>query len=90
MNKKEFSKKVADAMDCTIAEAEEMIDEVFEAVADVLEEGDKIIIRDFGTFSTKVQAARVARNPKTGEKIQVPEKIVPKFKAAVGLKERCN
>jgi len=90
MNKREFLKKVSDALDCTIADAEETVTEVFEVIADVLEEEDKITIKDFGTFFTKVQAARVARNPKTGKKIQVPEKIVPKFKPSPALKERCN
>jgi len=47
-----------------------------------VEEGEKVMIRDFGTFSMKDRAARTARNPKTGEAVQVPAKTVLVFKAS--------
>lgn len=60
--------------------------EVVKAAADIIKEavasGEKVILRGFGTFQMKTRAARVARNPKTGESINVPEKTVLVFKAA--------
>lgn len=54
--------------------------QVFEGVRKLLRKGEKITLQDFGTFSVKDQAARVGRNPSTGEPVQVPAKTVPKFK----------
>jgi DNA-binding protein HU-beta len=54
---------------------------------EALKKGDKVEIRGFGTFLMKERAPRVARNPKTGEKVTVPAKLVPAFKPGKDLKE---
>lgn len=55
---------------------------VFDAIKDRVERGEKVRIKDFGTFQMKTRAARTARNPRTGEEVKVPEKTVLTFKAS--------
>lgn len=55
---------------------------VFDAIKDQVERGEKVRIKGFGTFQMKTRAARTARNPGTGEKVQVPKKKVLTFKAS--------
>lgn len=63
---------------------------VFSLMTQHLSNGDRIEIRGFGSFGTKTREARTARNPKTGETIQVAAKRVVQFKAGKELKERLN
>jgi integration host factor subunit beta len=63
-----------------------IIDEMVKALAD----GQRIEIRGFGSFSLSERSARVGRNPKTGEKVMVPGKRVPHFKAGKDLRERVD
>lgn len=63
---------------------------VFYEVAARLNRDGEIAFRDFGKFSTKVRPARTARNPRTGEPVDVPEKVVVKFKAFTDLKRSLN
>lgn len=63
---------------------------VLDAMADALAQGDRIEIRGFGSFSLNYRPPRVGRNPKSGEKVQVPEKYVPHFKAGKELRERVD
>lgn len=64
---------------------------VFEAIQDVITEslkaGEKVTITGFGSFEAKSRDARTCRNPQTGETVQVPAKVVPKFSAGSILKE---
>lgn len=76
--------------DLTTAKVEEMFDAVFDTIASELESGNKVDIRGFGVFSVKDQKARTARNPRTGEAIEVPAKKAPAFKAGKGLKDQVN
>ena len=62
----------------------------FEHIGVALMDGDDVRLIDFGTFSTTERSARTARNPKTGEAIQVPAKTAVKFKAGKGLAEAVN
>lgn len=55
---------------------------VFDAIKDRVERGERVQIKGFGTFQMKTRAARVARNPRTGDEVQVPEKKVMTFKAS--------
>ena len=71
-------------------EAERTVDAVFAALVKVLQSGDKIDIRGFGTFKVKDQPARQARNPRTGEAIAVPAKKVAVFKAGKELAAALN
>jgi len=58
-----------------------------EVVAEALKKGEKVEIRNFGIFLMKERAPRIARNPKTGEKVRVPARLVPTFRPGKGLKE---
>ena len=63
---------------------------VFDSIIEALHNGDKIELRGFGSFRLRERKARVGRNPKTGETVQVPTKKVPYFKAGKELKELIN
>ncbi|MFA6119873.1 MAG: HU family DNA-binding protein [Sideroxydans sp.] len=63
---------------------------ILESIADSLSKGRRVEIRNFGSFDLNYHAQRVARNPKTGEKVITPAKYVPRFKAGLGLKERVD
>lgn len=63
---------------------------ILEAMADSLAKGDRIEIRGFGSFALNYRPPRVGRNPKSGDKVQVPEKHVPHFKAGKELRERVD
>jgi len=63
---------------------------ILDAMSDVLARGDRIEIRGFGSFSLNYRPQRIGRNPKTGEKVEVPAKYVPHFKAGKELRERVD
>ncbi len=63
---------------------------ILDAIAKHLAGNGKVEIRGFGSFRLNVRPARNARNPKTGEKVAVPEKVVPHFKPGLELKRRVN
>jgi integration host factor subunit beta len=63
---------------------------IIEAMAEALARGDRIEIRGFGSFALNYRPPRVGRNPKSGEKVEVPEKWVPHFKAGKELRERVD
>src|SRR3546814_596765 len=63
---------------------------VLDAMAQALSEGQRIEIRGFGSFSLSARSPRVGRNPKSGETVHVPGKLVPHFKAGKELRERVD
>ena len=63
---------------------------ILDAMSEALVKGDRIEIRGFGRFSLNYRPPRVGRNPKSGEKVDVPEKWVPHFKAGKELRERVD
>jgi integration host factor subunit beta len=63
---------------------------ILEALSEALVRGDRIEIRGFGSFALNYRPPRVGRNPKSGEKVNVPEKWVPHFKAGKELRERVD
>lgn len=71
----------------TKADAERAVEAMIEAVVGGLKKGDEVSIAGLGIFKTKMRAARVARNPRTGATVQVPSMRVPKFQPAKALKE---
>jgi DNA-binding protein HU-beta len=87
VTKKEIVDHVADNCDMTKADAERAIDSVVDMVSSHLVKGDDVAIAGFGAFTTSQRAAREARNPRTGESVQVPAMRVPKFKPAKALKD---
>jgi DNA-binding protein HU-beta len=72
------------------AQVQQMVDDVFEMIAEAMARGEKIDLRGFGTFSVRASAARTGRNPQTGEPIQIPARNTPGFKPGKELKERVN
>jgi len=87
MNKKDLRDFVADDLGTTKAEANISIDAVLAGIVAGITEDGKVTLVGFGSFTAVKRAARKARNPKTGEPIDVPEKIVPKFKPSAKMKE---
>ena len=63
---------------------------ILDAMSDALAKGDRIEIRGFGSFSLNYRPPRVGRNPKSGDKVSVPERWVPHFKAGKELRERVD
>tara|TARA_B100000795_G_C22798455_1_gene440584 strand:+ start:776 stop:1054 length:279 start_codon:yes stop_codon:yes gene_type:complete len=71
-------------------DAELSVNLILEAVSDSLNNNNRIEIRGFGSFSLNYRPSRIGRNPKTGEKVDVPEKYVPHFKAGKELRVRVD
>lgn len=74
----------------TPRDAERVVATVFGEIADALADGDRVELRGFGAFSVKKRDARVGRNPRTGETVQVGIKNAPYFKTGKELRERLN
>ncbi len=90
MNKAELIAKIAEDSGITKVQAEKALGAFTGAVSDSLKAGNKIALVGFGTFDVSARAARTARNPRTGDPIQVPAMNVPRFKAGKGLKDAVN
>lgn len=87
MNKQSLIDAVHEKIGGTKVQAEQAVDTIIESIVSSLKKGDEVSIAGLGIFSTKQRAARTARNPRTGEAIQVAAMKVPKFRAAKALKD---
>lgn len=87
MNKQALAEVVHAKLGGTKVQAEEVVDSIFDAIIGSLKKGHEVSIAGFGIFAVKQRAARMARNPKTGEQVKVAAKRVPKFRPAKGLKD---
>ena len=87
MNKTELIAAVAEKTGMTKKDAERVINATFESVTEALAKGDKVAVSGFGNFEVKAREARVGRNPRTKETIQIPATKLPAFKAAKALKD---
>lgn len=87
MNKAAIAEIIHEKMGGTKVSAEQTLDAILEEMVTTLKKGGEVSIAGLGIFSTKARAARTARNPKTGEAIQVKATTVPKFRAAKALKD---
>ncbi len=90
MNKNDLIATVSSKTDLSKADAAAAIDGVFDAISEVLTAGSEVRLVGFGTFSITNRRATEGRNPRTGEKIQIPASKQPKFKAGKGLKDAVN
>ncbi len=90
MTKADLVDKVTSLGDLTRRDGEVIVDTLFESVIGALKEGDKIEIRGFGSFRTRQRKSRIGRNPKTGERVDVPAKRVPFFKPSKELRDTVN
>jgi len=79
-----------DFPDLTQREVESVVSAVFDSITDQLAHGGRVELRGFGAFSTRQRDARVGRNPRTGESVQVNAKRVPYFKPGKEMRERLN
>jgi integration host factor subunit beta len=90
MTKADLVEEVARVTELTRKDSEVIVDTLFESVIKALKTGDKLEVRGFGSFRVRQRNARVGRNPKTGEKVEVPAKRVPYFKPSKELKDLIN
>ena len=90
MTKADLVEEVIRATELPRKESETIVETIFESIIQTLKEDKKIEIRGFGSFRTRPRRGRVGRNPKTGEKVEVPAKRIPFFKPSKELKEFVN
>ncbi|MAD94238.1 MAG: integration host factor subunit beta [Rhodobacteraceae bacterium] len=91
MIRSELVEKIAEANpDLYQRDVERIVSTVFNEIIEALADGDRVELRGFGAFSVKKRDARVGRNPRTGEAVQVEEKHVPFFKTGKLLRDRLN
>ena len=87
MNKADIIDAVHGKLEGTKKQAEEVVEMIFGAITKELANGGEVSVSGFGIFAAKQRAARQARNPRTGEMVNVPATKVPKFRAAKALKD---
>ncbi|MDN5326368.1 MAG: DNA-binding protein HU-beta [Moorella sp. (in: firmicutes)] len=87
MNKMDLVASVAEKTDLTKKDAEKVVNAVLASIEEALAQGEKVQLVGFGTFEIKERAARVGRNPRTGEEIQIAATRAPVFKAGKALKD---
>lgn len=90
MTKAELVEEVSRVSDLTKKHSEVIVDTVFQSIIDALHRGEKIELRGFGSFRLRKRESRKGRNPKTGDKVDVPPKSVPYFKPGKELKDLIN
>jgi len=91
MTKSELIARLAERFPQLVAkDAEFAVKMILDAMSEALVRGDRIEIRGFGSFALNYRPPRVGRNPKSGEKVSVPAKWVPHFKAGKELRERVD
>jgi integration host factor subunit beta len=90
MTKAELVDEVARVVQLTKKQAETIVNIVFDSIVQSLRSGEKIELRGFGSFRLRSRKSRTGRNPKTGEKVDVPPKKIPYFKPGKELKELIN
>jgi DNA-binding protein HU-beta len=88
MNKAELAQSLAEKLNVSKREGEDMINALLEIITQTLKSGGEVVLTGFGAFSVKTRAARTGVNPqKPTEKINIPAVKVPKFKAGKALKD---
>ena len=87
MNKQELITAIAEKTELSKKDADKALAALTSTITETLKAGEKVALVGFGTFEVKTRAAKESRNPRTGEKMMLPEKKVPSFKAGAGLKD---
>src|ERR1700692_467695 len=90
MTKADLIEEVSRLAELTRKDSEVIVETIFDSVVRTLRSGDKIEIRGFGSFRTRQRKPRVGRNPKTGDRVEVPPKKIPFFKPSKELKDMVN
>ena len=87
MTKAELVNQVAQTVNISRSEADTIVTEVLDSIVQSLRDGDSVEFRGFGSFRIRTRPARMGRNPKSGETVEVPSKTIPFFKAAKQLRD---
>ena len=87
MNKAELIAAVAEVAGLSKKDSEKAVNATFDAITAALEAGEKVSLVGFGAFDVKERAARMGRNPRTKEEVEIPASRVPQFKAGKALKD---
>src|SRR5246127_2232764 len=90
MTKADLIDEVSRQVELTRKDSEVIVETIFDSIVHSLRAGDKIEIRGFGSFRTRQRNSRVGRNPKTGDRVDVPAKKIPFFKPSKELKDLVN
>ena len=90
MTKADLIEEVSRVVEMTRKESEIIVETIFDSIVKSLRSGDKIEIRGFGSFRTRQRQARIGRNPKSGERVEVPAKRIPFFKPSKELRDIVN
>ena len=90
MNKAELIAAVAEVAGLSKKDTEKAVNATFDAITAALEAGEKVSLVGFGAFDVKERAARMGRNPRTKEEVEIPASRVPQFKAGKALKDACR
>ena len=90
MTKADLINLVSEKAAITRVKAETVVNTIFDTMVEALMKDDRIEIRGFGSFSLSYRPARLGRNPKSGERVEVPAKYVPHFKAGKELRDRVD
>jgi integration host factor subunit beta len=90
MTKADLIEEVSRVVELTRKESEVIVETIFDSVVSSLRAGDKVEIRGFGSFRTRERKGRVGRNPKSGDKVEVPPKTIPFFKPSKELRDVVN
>ena len=88
MTKKEIVKTISEEIGMTQLKTKEIVQKTFDAIVETLVEEGRIELRNFGVFEVKKRAARKARNPRTGQRVDVPQKFVVTFKPGKEMEEK--
>ena len=90
MTKADLIEEVASISGLSRKSSEQVVNSFFESIVESLQRGQKVELRGFGTFNLRHRKARMGRNPRTGEQVHVPAKVVPFFKPGKDLKALIN
>lgn len=88
VTKKEIVKTISEEIGMTQLKTKEIVQKTFDAIVETLVDEGRIELRNFGVFEVKKRAARKARNPRTGQRVDVPEKYVVTFKPGKEMEEK--
>ena len=88
MNKKELITSISEKTELTKKDVELALNAFIETIEEALENGEKVQLTGFGTFEPRQRKARMGRNPKTGEELEIPASVTPAFKVGKAFKER--
>lgn len=90
MNKTELIEAIASKTEMTKTDVDKVVSSLVDVVTDALANGDKVSLKGFGNFEVRTRDARIGRNPRTGETMEIAASKAPAFKASSALKKAVN